>query len=273
MKISVLITGCSTGIGYFCAKELQKNGYKVYATARKEEDVQRLKIEGLNSFKLDVTCRDDIENAVNFISKDNDEKLDMLFNNAGFGQTGALEDLSVEALREQFETNVFGNFALTRAMLKLLRKTSNPKIVQNSSVLGFISLKYRGAYNASKYAIEGLSDTLRLELEPFGIKVSLIEPGPIKSDFRKNAYEKFKEYIKVKGSFYEKDYIGAIKRFESSDDDKFALGESAVCEALLKIINSKNPKPRYRVTFPTTLFWFLKRILSTKILDRILKSV
>jgi len=273
MKESILITGCSSGIGYFCAKELHRMGYNVYATARSDEDIERLKKEGLHSFKLDVTKQKDIENAVDFIANDNGGKLDILFNNAGFGQPGALEDLSKDALKEQFETNVFGNFALTKATLKLLRNSGNAKIVQNSSVLGFISMPYRGAYNASKYALEGLSDTLRLELEPFGIDVVLIEPGPIRSDFRKNAYAKFKKYITVKGSFYESNYMQSIARFQSTKDDPFTLGSDAVCRVLLKIINSKNPKARYRVTFPTTLFWFLKRVLSTKMLDRILRNV
>ncbi|MDX1809262.1 MAG: SDR family NAD(P)-dependent oxidoreductase [Sulfurospirillaceae bacterium] len=272
MNQIILITGCSSGIGYFCAKELQRVGHIVYATVRDEADVQRLKSEGLMSFKLDVTKEEDIKSAINFLEIKH-QRLDILFNNAGYGQPGALEDLSVEALKEQFETNVFGNFALTIEALRLLRRSKSPKIVQNSSVLGFISLKYRGAYNASKYAIEGLSDTLRLELAPFGIKVCLIEPGPIRSAFRKNAYEKFKKHIRVDGSFYEKEYTKAIKRFESSDDDIFTLGEDAVYKVLEKIIRSKDPKPRYRVTIPTTLFWFLKRILSTKILDKVLKSV
>ncbi len=272
MKPSILITGCSSGIGYFCAKKLNEMDLKLYATARKEEDVKRLRNEGLNAFKLDVTSAEDIKSAFDFISQD-DGKLDILFNNAGFGQPGALEDLSVEALREQFETNLFGNFALTKEMLGLLRNAKTPKIIQNSSVLGYISLKYRGAYNASKYALEGLSDTLRLELEPFGIKVCLIEPGPISSEFRKNAYEKFKANIRVERSFYESDYVQSIKRFESSEKDPFALNEDAVFKVLLKIINSKNPKPRYRVTLPSTIFWFLKRVLSTKMLDRVLKNV
>ncbi len=273
MKETVLITGCSSGIGYYCAKKLHEEGYRVYATAKDEKDVKKLKDEGLNSFKLDVTQSEDIKKAVDFIAKQNNNSLDVLFNNAGYGQPGALEDLSKDALKEQFETNVFGNFELTKEALRLLRNSKNPKIIQNSSVLGFVSMKYRGAYNASKYALEGLSDTLRQELEPFGISVVLIEPGPIRSDFRKNAYKKFKEYIEVEGSHHEAEYKKAIKRFESSDDDPFTLGSEAVYDVLLKIIQTKNPRPRYRVTVPTKLFWFLKRILSTRMLDRILKNV
>ncbi len=273
MKQSILITGCSSGIGYFCAKRLHKEGYRVYATTKSEDDAKRLKSEGLNAFKLDVTNSDEIKNALNFIAKDNNNTLDVLFNNAGFGQPGALEDLSKEALKEQFETNVFGNFELTKEALRLLRNSKHPKIVQNSSVLGFISMRFRGAYNASKYALEGLSDTLRLELDSFGISVVLIEPGPIRSDFRKNAYKRFKKHIKIEGSHYKDEYKKAIERFESSDDDPFTLGSEAVYDVLLKIINSNNPKPRYRVTIPTKLFWFLKRVLSTRMLDRILKNV
>ncbi len=273
MKSTILITGCSSGIGYFCAKQLHLDGYKVYATARNQEDVKKLQDEGLNVYKLDVTNTQNIKQVIEYIAKDNDNKLDILFNNAGFGQPGSLEDLSKDALKQQFETNVFGNFEVTKEALKLLRNSRNPKIVQNSSVLGFISMKFRGAYNASKYALEGLSDTLRQELKPFGIHVILIEPGPIKSNFRKNAYEKFKKEIKVDGSFYENEYKKAIKRFESTTNDPFTLGSDAVYKVLLKIINSKSPKPRYRITFPTTLFWFLKRVLSTKMLDWVLKNV
>ncbi|MFK5882032.1 MAG: SDR family NAD(P)-dependent oxidoreductase [Sulfurospirillum sp.] len=273
MKQSILITGCSSGIGYYCAKKLHNEGYKVYATAKSEDDIKRLQSEGLDSFKLDVTNSEDIKNALEYISKKSDSRLDILFNNAGFGQPGALEDLSKTALKEQFETNVFGNFELTKEALRLLRNSKNPKIIQNSSVLGFVSMKYRGAYNASKYALEGLSDTFRQELEPFGIRVVLIEPGPIRSDFRKNAYKMFKKYIKIESSFYAKEYKKAIQRFESSDDDPFTLGSNAVYSVLLKIINTNSPKPRYRVTFPTKLFWFLKRILSTRMLDRVLKNV
>ena len=273
MKETILITGCSSGIGYYCAKMLHESGYKVFATLKREEDAKRLRNEGFDAFKLDVTNSKDIQNAIKYISDNSNNRLDILFNNAGFGQPGALEDLSKDALREQFETNVFGNFELTKEALKLLRNSDNPKIVQNSSVLGFVSMKYRGAYNASKYALEGLSDTLRLELAPFGVDVVLIEPGPIRSDFRKNAYKMFKKYIKVEGSFYEQDYKKAIKRFESSDDDPFTLGSDAVYRVLLQIINAKNPKPRYAVTIPSKLFWFLRRILSTKMLDRVLTNV
>ncbi len=273
MKPSILITGCSSGIGYFCTKQLHNDGYKVYATTKSQKDVKKLQDEGIDTFKLDVTSSEDIEQAIKYIAIDNNNKLDILFNNAGFGQPGALEDLSKNALKKQFETNLFGNFELTKEALGLLRNSQNPKIIQNSSVLGFISMKFRGAYNASKYALEGLSDTLRQELRPFGIHVVLIEPGPIRSNFRKNAYEKFKKHIEIEGSFYENEYKNAIKRFESTKDDPFTLGSDAVYKVLLKIINAKNPKPRYRVTFPTTLFWFLKRVLSTKMLDWVLEHV
>lgn len=271
--ISILITGCSTGIGYFCAKHLHLDGYKVYATCKDEADVMKLQSEGLRAFKLDVRSTQDIQNAVDYIQKDNEGVLDIVFNNAGYGQPGALEDLPLKALKEQFDTNLFGLFALTQALLPLLRQAKNPKIINNSSVLGFVSLKFRGAYNASKYALEGLSDTWRIELLPFGISVSLIQPGPIVSRFRKNAYLKFQEHIDVECSHYKQDYLKAIKRFESTELDPFTLGESAVYDVVLKIIKTPKPKARYRVTFPTTLFWFLKRILSTKLLDKVTSRV
>jgi NAD(P)-dependent dehydrogenase (short-subunit alcohol dehydrogenase family) len=273
MSVSILITGCSTGIGYFCAKRLHIDGYKVYATVKNEQDIAKLQAEGLRAYKLDVTSAKDIASIVDLIAQDNNGKLDILFNNAGYGQPGSLEDLPLVALKEQFETNLFGNFALTQAMLPCLRRSVCAKIIQNSSVLGFVSLKYRGAYNASKYALEGLSDTMRLELAPFGIAVSLIEPGPIVSKFRKNAYDKFKQHISIEQSHYKDDYLQAIKRFESSELDPFTLGESAVYDIVVKIIKTSKPKARYRVTFPTTLFWFLKRVTSTKVLDWVLQKV
>lgn len=270
--MNILITGCSTGIGYFCAQELAKTGYKVFATCRYEKDVKRLKDEGLNAYKLDLKSSSSIQKAVDWVVEQTDGKIDVLFNNGAYGQPGAVEDLTREVLKEQFETNVFGTQELTNKVLPYMRKKGFGRVVYNSSVLGIISMSYRGAYNSSKYAIEGLCDTMRLELEGSGIDVVLIEPGPIRSDFRKNALKKFKDNIDIKNSVHVKVYESTLERLEAKGDAPFTLGEDAVYKALFKAITSKKPKVRYRVTFPTKLFWFLKRILSSRALDFILRK-
>jgi short-subunit dehydrogenase len=270
---SILVTGCSTGIGYYCAKELKNRGYKVIATARNIEDVSRLKDEGFLALHLDLNSSDSIKNGVSKALKLCDNKLYALFNNGAFGQPGAIEDLSRQVLKEQFETNVFGTLELTNLVLPFMREQGEGRIVQNSSVLGFVSMKYRGAYNASKYALEGLSDTMRLELDGSNIFVSLIEPGPIRSQFRQNAKKKFLQNIDQENSFHKQEYKQKLKDLESQEDVLFTLGEDAVFKALIKALESKNPKARYRVTFPTKLFWFLKRVVSSRVLDYFCKKV
>ena len=187
-KKSVLITGCSTGIGRSAAEILKQRGYRVFATARKHEDVAQLIEEGFESVQLDLANSASIHAAVKTILHKTDGKLYALFNNGAYGQAGAVEDLTRDMLREQFETNLFGTHELTNLLIPVMRRQGEGRIIQNSSVLGFVSLKYRGAYNASKYALEGLTDTLRMELKGSGIYISLIEPGPIETSFRKNAY-------------------------------------------------------------------------------------
>ncbi len=270
---AILITGCSTGIGYYCAKHLQKRGYRVFATARKDSDVKRLKEEGLESLKLDLDSSNSIKNGVDEVLQKCNGKLYGLFNNGAYGQPGAVEDLSRKVLREQFETNLFGTQELTNLILPSMRKNKEGRIVQNSSVLGFVSLKYRGAYNASKYALEGLSDTMRLELYGENIYISLIEPGPIRSNFRKNALKKFIENIDIKNSHHSKKYISKLDALKSEESVAFTLKEEAVFKRVVDALESKKPKARYRVTAPTKLFSFLKRTISTKMLDRILYRV
>jgi len=270
----VLITGASSGIGYYCAKELSKNNsYQVYATVRNARDYKRLSQEGLNVLYLDLNSSDSIKQcAKEFLSK-TDGKVYALFNNAGYGQPGAVEDISDEALKEQFQTNFFGLHSLTREFLPIMREQGFGRIINHSSVLGFVSLRFRGAYNASKYALEGLSDTLRLELMDSDIWVSLIETGPVRSNFRKNALKKFLENIDRQNSYFKDEYEKKLESLQSEKDVPFTLGEDAVYEVLLKALEEKEPNPRYRVTKVTTIFWFLKRVLSTKRLDKILRSI
>jgi short-subunit dehydrogenase len=270
---SILITGSSTGIGYFCAKELQKMGYRVFATARKLKDVQKLQDEGLESLRLDLDDSKSIKDAVDEVLKRCDGKLYALFNNGAYGQPGAVEDLSRDTLEAQFQTNVFGTQELTNLLIPTFRKNKEGRIIQNSSILGFVSMKHRGAYNASKYALEGLSDTMRLELDAENIFVSLIEPGPIKSDFRKNALEKFLQNIDRENSPNKKEYENKLESLRSEKDVPFTLTPEAVLKVLVHALETNRPRARYRVTFPTKLFWYLKRIISTRMLDFIARKV
>lgn len=272
---SILITGCSTGIGYQTAITLKDKGYNVFATARKEEDVKALKELGFDAYFLDVTKYETIHETIKNILEKTGGTIDIVFNNAGYGQPGAVEDIKTNVLREQFETNVFGLHELTQAVVPIMRKQGYGKIIQHSSVLGLISLKSRGAYNASKYAIEGLTDTLRLELEDSNIFVSLLNTGPVKSDFRKNALKMFDKNIDIENSYFKEIYKKELKeRLESNKEDTlFTLESSAVANVVLKIVQSNKPKPRYYITKATHLLGFLKRVLPTRWLDLILLKI
>lgn len=272
MKKNILITGCSSGIGYDTAHYLHNNGYKVYASARDAKDVKRLKEEGLDAYVLDVTCADDISRVLNEITK-NGSELYAVFNNAGYGQAGALEDISTDVLREQFETNFFGLHELTRQAIKIMRKQGYGRIIQHSSVLGIISLRFRGAYNASKYAIEGLCDTLRLELMESDIYVCTINTGPVRSDFRKNAIKNFKKNVASKGSIFEKEYNEELLSVKEKDKGLFTNDSDVVIKNILHSLEAKRPKPRYYNTLATHLLGGLKRLLSTHLLDKILRKI
>ncbi len=275
MKKSILITGCSSGIGYDTAHYLHKNGYIVFATARLDADVNRLKDEGLNAYLLDVTKPETITATVDEVLKQTDGKLYALFNNAGYGQPGALEDVSTDVLREQFETNVFGLHEMTRRIIPIMRAQGYGRIIQHSSILGIISLRFRGAYNASKYAVEGLCDTLRLELNETNIYVSTLNTGPVRSNFRDNAIKKFLEHIDGEHSVFTSEYKrDVLKREEEKDKDGlFTRNSDAVIEKIVHALETKNPKARYYITPATHLLGSFKRILSTKMLDKILQKV
>lgn len=271
---SILITGCSTGIGYTTAVELKKRGHKVIATARKPEDVGRLSSEGFMALQLDLADSDSIKHAVGEALALTSGKLDALFNNGAFGQPGAVEDLSRDALRHQFETNLFGTHELTNLLIPVMREQGHGRIIYNSSVLGFVAMTYRGAYNASKFALEGLADTLRLELYGTNIHISLIEPGPILSNFRKNAFALYQQNIDVSGSYHKSTYQAMEARLQKEGAAApFTLPATAVAEKVIHALESKKPKARYFVTFPTYLFAVLKRILPTAWLDVLLRKI
>jgi len=271
---TILITGCSSGIGLCCAHGLRARGWRVFATARKPADVERLAAEGLESLPLDLADSASLNAAVDEILARSGGRLDALFNNGAYGQPGAVEDLSREVLREQFETNVLGWHELTRRVLPVMRRQGHGRIVCNSSVLGFVALRYRGAYTASKYAIEGLADTLRLELRGTGIHVSLLEPGPIESRFRANALLAYRRNIDADRSVHREAYRRMEQRLgKQGPAVPFTLPPEAVLKKLVHAIENPRPRPRYYVTFPTWLFGTLKRLLSTRLLDRLLYRV
>lgn len=271
---SVLITGCSSGIGLGVASGLQERGYRVFATVRQAADVERLTAAGLESLQLDLANPASIRAAVDDILERTGGTLDALFNNGAYGQPGAVEDLSREVLREQFETNLFGWHELTNLVIPVMRRQGHGRIIQNSSVLGFVALRFRGAYNASKYALEGLTDTLRLELAGSGIHVSLIEPGPITSHFRENAFKAYQRNIDPDGSVHREMYRRLEERLTKQGPAvPFTLPPEAVLKKVIHALESRRPKARYYVTFPTYLFGFLKRVLSSRLLDKALNKV
>ena len=271
---AVLITGCSSGIGYQAAITLQKRGYQVFATARKPADVSRLQSLGLNAVTLDLDNHSSIETAVAEVLERSDGKLYGLFNNGGYGQAGAVEDLPTDVLRQQFETLFFGWHELTRRVIPVMRQQGAGRIIQNSSVLGFAAMPHRGAYNAAKFAIEGLSDTLRLELRGSNIHLSIIQPGPIRTRFRDNGLVHFKKHIDIVNSVHSEHYRSTLARLgKQSSTNRFTLEPEAVVDKLLHALQSPKPKIRYRITTPTIAFSIAKRLLPGRALDRILASI
>jgi NAD(P)-dependent dehydrogenase (short-subunit alcohol dehydrogenase family) len=271
---TILITGCSSGIGLCCARGLRERGYRVFATARKADDVAKLRAEGFEAFPLDLADSASIRAAVDQVLQVTGGELYALFNNGAYGQPGAVEDLSRDVLRAQFETNLFGTHELTNRVIPIMRRQGYGRIVQNSSVLGFAAMSFRGAYNASKYALEGLSDTLRLELAGSGVYVSLVEPGPILSRFRDNSLAAYKRTIDPEASVHRDKYLAIVARLEKEGPAvPFTLGPEAVLKKVIFALEARRPKARYYVTFPTYLFGYLKRILPDRAMDWVLGKV
>lgn len=270
MKKVILITGCSSGIGFDAAITLSKRGHRVIAACRQAKDVGRLKQLGLDVVLLDLDEIASIDRAFEEIQKIGRGRVDVLINNAGYGQIGALEDLSRETLIAQFQSNVFGLMDLSRRVIPLMRKQQEGRIINISSVLGVISLPFKGAYNASKYAVEGLSDTLRLELKSAGIKVITIEPGPVESLWVNTLKTSFKN-IDIEGSVFKSQYKSMLGNLaEKKENSFFTKKTSAVTKKLIHAVESKYPRIKYRVTFVAGLLVFLKRILPARLMDQFL---
>ncbi|TCT03677.1 short-subunit dehydrogenase [Tepidamorphus gemmatus] len=268
---TILITGCSSGIGADAARTLLLRGWRVFAAARKWQDVARLAGEGLEAVHLDYADEVSIARAVEDVLAATGGRLDAIFNNGAYALPGAVEDLPTEGLRAQFEANLFGWHALTRRVIPVMRRQRGGRIVQCSSVLGYIPMKYRGAYIASKFALEGLSETLRLELLGTGIEVVLIQPGPIATRFDTNALSAMRATIDIEGSVHREEYHRRIARMErGGSSSPFKLGPQAVTAALIRALEAPRPRPRYRVTVPSHVAALLRRALPTSALHRFL---
>ncbi|WP_299288624.1 SDR family NAD(P)-dependent oxidoreductase [uncultured Tateyamaria sp.] len=269
---SILITGCSSGIGYAAATGLRDAGWRVFASCRKAEDCARLKSEGFDSPLIDYADTASITAGLGEVLEQTGGTLDALFNNGAFGTPGAVEDLPTDALRAIFEANFFGWHELTRAVIPIMRAQGHGRIVQCSSVLGFVTLPWRGAYNATKFALEGLTDTLRVEMRDTPIHVILIEPGPVTSKIRANSIPHFERWIDWKGSVRVEHYRAKLRKrlYEDSGPDTFELPPGAVVKKLRHAIESPRPRARYFVTTPTYVMAALRRVLPTRALDWVL---
>ena len=246
---SILITGCSSGIGRCVALGLRDRGYRVFATARRDQDIAGLEQSGLTAVRLHVDDPVSVADAASQV----------------LAASGGLE--------AQLRTNLLGWHELTRRLIPGMRERGEGRIIQNSSVLGLVAMPYRGAYNCSKFALEGLSDTLRLELHGSGVWVSLIEPGPISSRFRENAHAKFKQYIDAENSLHRDNYRAMEQRLaKEGPTTGFTLPPEAVLKKVIHALESPRPRARYAVTAPTYLFGALRRILGTRQLDWILRK-
>ena len=266
---SILITGCSSGIGLDAAQTLKTRGWRVFATCRAEADCERLRAEGLESFALDLADETSIEAAVAQALSRTGGTLDALYNNGAYACPGAAEDLPRGALREIFEVNLFGTHDLTRRVIPVMRAQGHGRIVNCSSVLGLVGMRWRAAYVSTKFALEGLTDVLRVEMRGTGIHVSLLEPGPIPTRIRENSIPHFERWIDWQNSPRAEEYRSLLHRLyePKQGPDRFELPCSAVTDKLIHAIESPRPKGRYYVTQATHLMGLARRILPTSALD------
>lgn len=270
---TILMTGCSSGIGYAAAHGMRARGWRVFASCRQEADCLRLRAEGFDSPQLDYADEASILSALKTVLDETGGTLDALYNNGAFGTLGAVEDLPTDALRANFEANFFGWHTLTRAILPVMRTQGHGRIVQCSSILGLVTMPWRGSYNSTKFALEGLTDTLRIEMRGTGIHIALIEPGPVTSDIRVKSIPHFERWIDWKASPRKEHYEATlIPRLYHSNGtpDKFELPPEAVVKKLIHAAESPRPRPRYYVTTPTYIMGFLRRLLPTRALDWVL---
>ena len=271
---SIIVTGCSSGIGAHCARALKRDGWRVFATVRKAEDLASLEADGIEALSMDDTRPDTIAALVEAVRERTDGRIDALFNNGAYGQPGAVEDISTAVLREQFETNLFGWHELTRRVVPLMRRQGRGRIVNCSSILRLLPYRYRGAYTASKYALEGLMVTMRMELDGSGIHVSLIEPGPIASRFTANALAKIEEHVDLENSAHSIEYKRQLARLGGNGQkNPHRLGPEAVYDVLTHALTASRPKPHYLVTTPARQGALLKRLLPADLFYRLMRRL
>ena len=265
---SILITGCSSGIGQDAAHGLRARGWRVFAACRQAEDCARLRVQGFDSPRIDYQDPQTIADGLDEVLAATGGRLDAVFNNGAFACPGAVEDLPTDALRAIFEANFFGWHEMTRRVIAVMRAQGEGRIVQNSSVLGLVPARFRGAYVSTKFALEGLTDTLRVEMRGTGIHIILIEPGPVTSKIRENAIPHFERWIDWQNSARSGQYKAVLHRlYEDRGRDPFELPPSAVTKKLVRALESRRPRPRYYVTTPTYLMGALRRVLPTRALD------
>ncbi|MBB3456574.1 NAD(P)-dependent dehydrogenase (short-subunit alcohol dehydrogenase family) [Rhizobium sp. BK313] len=271
---TIIVTGCSSGIGAFCARALKADGWRVFATVRKEADRASLEADGIETLLMDYAQPETISALVATVRERTGDRVDALFNNGAYGQPGAVEDLSTDVLREQFETNFFGWHELTRQVIPLMRRQGQGRIVNVSSILGLIPYRFRGAYTASKFALEGLMITLRMELQDSGIHVSLIEPGAIATRFTANALAKIEEHIDLEHSAHAVEYRRQLTRLNGTGPvNRHKLGPEAVYDVLKSALNAKSPRPHYVVTMPAKQGVLLKRLLPANLFYRLMRRL
>ena len=269
---NILITGCSSGIGKNVAITLHNKGWRVFATCRSKTDCTFFTKLGIESFPLDLLKEESINCAVNLVKEKTKSQLDVLFNNGAYAIPGAIQDIPRSAMREIFEVNVFGQIDLINRCIPLMMNSDYPKIINCSSVLGFISLPYRGLYSATKYSIEALTDALRRENYDSKIKFVLIQPGPINTDIKKKSIKHFEKWIDWKKSIHQKTYENkVIKRlYDNKYKDSFnsyELQPDEVTKILINVLNSKKPKARYKITIQTKIAQIMIKLLPTNTLD------
>ena len=268
---TILISGCSTGIGLAAATTLKGKGWRVLATARKPEDLARLEKEhGLEAFEMELSDLGSINRCADAVLAKTGGKLDALYNNAAYGIVGAMEDISGDTLRKHLDVNVIGTHELTRRVIPVMRAQGHGRIVTCSSVLGLVSGPYRGAYCASKFAVEAMTDALRYELAGSGIHVSLLEPGPIRTQFLPSTLAQFKATIDMAKSPHKAQYEKRLAAMANDTASKFKLGPEAVVKSLIHALESPRPKARYMISPHTYVAATLRRVLPGKVLDMIL---
>jgi NAD(P)-dependent dehydrogenase (short-subunit alcohol dehydrogenase family) len=267
----LLITGCSSGIGRATALEAARRGHLVFASARDPRTIRDLEGQGsIRALRLDIQDSASCVEAVRRVLQEAG-RVDALVNNAGFAQYGAIEDVSIERWQQQFDVNVFGTVRMTQAALPAMREARGGTIVNMSSVAGKLSIPFAAPYCSTKHALEAISDALRVEVSPFGIRVVVIEPGPIVTKFEERARKEVDPILKGKGPY--SPFYGEAERAMDGDFRRGELPAEAVARVVLRAVEARRPKIRYQVTAMSRTVIPLRRLLPDRYFDRQMKKV